>query len=470
MFRISQSSFAIGLLAFGSLTLGFGCHVIAGLEDRDLTSGAGGAGGANASSSGEMTAVVASSSGNSSSSSSSSSGMPMGCATNPPGSPGCEAEICSGQGEATTGCHCGNCGIDCGNGVGGQCLTGGLCPPKLIAYTPDDGRIHRVAAHGGVVVYAEYDELQATSKIRGNTLNGTPLPDNIAVNIDGYVQAIAVDCDKVFFATTPRSNSAGISMGKYALWWVRIMNGMPTEFPEMNDFYGSQFESIVVDDRNVYWTDERGVGVWPKPGGPMMANPVRVPMHDLKTAAVGLAVRGNDLYWSTTDKNGDSGEGLILHTLVTSFPPGPPTTKATYSAARPRQIAVDNTDIYWVDASNVSPHSVKTIPRSAGAGAIPTTLYTFQTLSLFDPISVDPSDSYVHVITYDNTKTSSSTCRLKKGGAQTGCEPHSGSSTGIEIAESWFVREGSRLYLATPKLPGTETGRLHWITVGKLNP
>lgn len=420
MLRSPHVAASLLVLVSSVLATAGGCHVIAGIEEKTLNGG----GGSDAGSGGEGGGAV------------------LECKVDPKPSLGCEMVQCPLPMGIENGCHCGACNRDCGMGLAG-CLNG-LCKPKLMV--PSLGtntRIYRAATNGKALYFPHFVDDTPKSKIRAVEFDGTLSPNHIT-EVDGYVKVIAADCERVYFATT-RLDSAS---PPEAVWFVPISGGEAKPIPEDPAVSVSSVESIVVDKGTLYWTDSRGVGIWPIGSAAISRIDVSLGFY-----AVGLAIRGTDLYWSEA-ANISGGNGKIRYARVESGVAGSFETLAD-KAGEPRQIAVDDNYVYWIDAPTMSAHRIKKIERDPGGNPSIFDLYVTSEdgaggyFELSESIAVD--DAYVYFI--DGVNGEPRTLRLRKNMPMTrdlmANEP---------FRENWLIADDHRLYLVSPS-----TAQIDWV-------
>lgn len=439
--------------------LSFGCNVLVGIEDKSPPEGGGtGAGGSSSSSNGVTSSSGSSSSGSSSSGSGSSSGGVDQCPAPWPKSMMCAGkDVCPGMAaQVTDACHCGGCFIDCGDGV--QCAVG-RCATRPLAVVPDRN-IHITASNGARVFFAAFNEGNSTTDIHEMPLVGAPMTKIIAT-VAGSVEAMAADCENVYFSTVPDNGN-----GNNAVWHLSLMAGDPQMVPMPPDGFGGEFKTVAIDNSgNVYWTESKGVGIWHKGNG----TSARVMGGDAGLKASGLAVYDNggsqDVYWANFD---GSSMGRILHVVVTNSNPGVPETMVAAGDIEARQLGVDAANVYWVDVALV-PYRVmrvsRTMPFAKDQAYAPPP--NMMAVKLGDTIAVDRDGLYLYVI--QGVDGDPRTFRVPKG--MMGGLPLPITMQTDGIREGWLTIGSGRLYLASSKNgPMGNEGLVHSITISSPKP
>jgi hypothetical protein len=456
MIRISQSSSAPWILASACFALGFGCHVIAGVEDRELTSGSGGmtsSGTVDTSATGNSAIATSgtmssgSTGAGSGATGSSGGGIPdFPCTMGPIDEPNCNTlppADCTPPNMIPPLCHCGGCNIQCG--FGGSCDSG-ICKPKPLIQSPNT-LIYRATVNAGAVYFSTLSNPGNTSNIRVVSFDGknTPPPLN-DVAIDGKVSAIDADCTNVYYSTVANEGS-----GVQALWSIPRTGGTPQQVPKPADGDVGESESIVHNARHVFWTDGRGVGIW-EIGNDTASN--RLFTAEDYFNAVGLAGDGSELYW-TEIRDNDSESHLHRATIN---PDGSAIVDKEFMSypGSLRHIAIDAANIYMLAKDAAAVWTVRYVVRGNLMNATSTSLTSPPSgHNLGEAIVADNSDDYVYFLVESNGVVG--TRRVKKPGIM---------GNDIEIPtplfnERWLVGGPKRLYLITPN--NGNFGQIDWV-------
>lgn len=450
MFRISHSTVGMGLLALAGLPLGIGCHVLAGLEEREVT---GGAGGASSSSSGDVTSTsssgMASSSSGSGSSSSGMGGAGGGptymCGGGPPILEACSTETCMSADVLSNGCHCGGCEKDCGVGVTFGCMKG-ICAPKPFVRL-ENVRIHRAATNGGAVYFPTFIENDPRSHIHVVSFEGDLWPQPLTTTpIDGYVHVLDVDCSHVYAASAKQSG-----LGSDAIWQVPISGGDPKPIPLPDGEAAGEVANIVHNGTHVIWTYSRGIGYWQK-GAPMSTRLVL----GSGFKPYGLAIAGADLYWS--EYNMMTNESQIRHGTISASGIQLDSMLLKYSG-RSGHLGVDQDSIYWIGQDATGKYSILWTPRIQFGAAEQVLTPSPDTFTISGPIVVNDDSQYIHFLTEGGGPTR--TYRTTKAGS---INPKTEEIPTAVVDEYWLLGDKKRLYLVTPKNGNSpEYGQIDWV-------
>jgi len=445
MHRISQSAISIGFFTFASFSLGFGCHLIAGIEDRGLADGGGGANSSNAGTAGTSTSD--------SSSSSSSSGMggaggggggPLSCNKGPPVLPACEGVSC--ENTEFNGCHCGKCYSDCGVGQTFGCMNGICSPTSLVKI--QNKRIHRTTTNGIAVYFPAFVEGTPGSDIFTVPFDGMSPPTLLNTSvIDGYVHVVDADCDRVYAASMKQSGQ-----GTDGLFFVPLSGGAPKPIPAPAGETVAGVESIVHSDTHVFWTYFGGVGVWQKDAP--TSSKIQL---ELNYKALGMAIHNGELFWNENDFM--INQSQVRRAMMApngTLQVGP--TITTYSGWC-GHLAVDSMNVYWIGPDQAGGSAILWTDKNTMGGTPQVLISSPDGNSIGAPIVADDDSEWIYFLTEGGGTTR--TYRTTKPGAF------------MQVTEEvqkklvdvrWLVGAKNRLYLVTPKqgdMP--QYGLIDWV-------
>jgi hypothetical protein len=95
------------------------------------------------------------------------------------------------------------------------------------------------------------------------------------------------------------------------------------------------YGGLALDAENLYWTDASGVGAVPLSGGA----PRRIAIYPAQNR--GIAVGGDEVYWTTTSLSVVSRAPKAARTVVPD--------NVAFAELEPVDVAVDRTTVYWTD-------------------------------------------------------------------------------------------------------------------------
>lgn len=445
-----QNARVIASLSLLFPVIGFGCHVLAGIEDRETRSGSGGAGGSSSS-----TSSSGGVGGNGGGGTSSSGGGLTCFDKGAPHDPSCANYNCQQAGDPMTDkCGCGNCPHDCGEALcnGGRCDVVPMATVSQFAYA--------VATNGNAVYWASFiDGTPPHSYIHRLDFGDKDVTmPKILAEVEGTVRVLVADCENVYFAITD------VVEEKIQYVGAEAQGGTPKDIAP--GFIAKGVSAMAVDDRFLYFsiTDNnvvQGVQAWPKGGKVTFLAPTA-------GRARSIVARNGFVYW-TDEGNGQPNSGQIKRMRIPAGDiPWPPVADIVRkSAGNPQGLAVDQGFVYWIDVGDMQATLQKAVNTSGGPMMMDPPANTLAKLtttinSQFPSNWLSVDDINVYFLEIFNGVGRIGRVNKNEPMPQPPIYIADGDNTPGGLSVYSFVSDPTRLYIAAPGGQGTNS-RLFWV-------
>jgi hypothetical protein len=214
---------------------------------------------------------------------------------------------------------------------------------------------------------------------------------------DGTVRSVPIAGGAVTTLATGQTNPEGIAADAVDVYWVNAgsFDGAVTSLPvgggapTLIASGQARPEFITIDAANVYWTTSDGGTVLTAPIGGGAASTLAT----VQPGPKGIAVSGDDVYWTNWGPgSGAPGSGSVMSHSALGGLGEQPTTLAS-GQSYPSAIALDATNLYWLDTDENQPTSKPRVMKMARSGGAPETLAVPST-SFVSSIAVDATRVY----------------------------------------------------------------------------